>query len=194
MRTRGFFVSNRKGHSNARVTFAHLGLRQPAAAFRSQPAGTVFARSRLRDESGSRLPQSMNHSISSVTVENRRHGDWLAERLFPFSSVSPFLLAPHIRHGFTLGVRLGGRGRRNPLTKRLASTATMPPNRPKGRGGGGACPSCLPRVSAKGRCGRLRATFELPVHRKDASLCLLPRNRRFFGSFRSLWHCARRVA
>jgi hypothetical protein len=50
------------------VTFAHLELRQPAAAFRSQPAGTVFARSRLREESGSRLPQSMNHSISSDTT------------------------------------------------------------------------------------------------------------------------------
>jgi hypothetical protein len=33
---------------------------------------------------GSRLPQSMNHSLSSMTVENRRHGDWLAGRLFPF--------------------------------------------------------------------------------------------------------------
>ena len=40
----------------------------------------------------------------------------------------------------------------------------MPLNRPKGRGGGGACPSHSLRGMAKGRRGRLVATYELPVH------------------------------
>jgi hypothetical protein len=43
----------------------------------------------------------------------------------------------------------------------------MPPNRPKGRGGGGACPSRLPSGSpAKGHRGRLSTTFKLPVHQE----------------------------
>ncbi len=37
-------------------------------------------------------------------------------------------------------VSFTGIGSNKPHTRRSASTATMPPNRPKGRGGGGACP------------------------------------------------------
>lgn len=41
----------------------------------------------------------------------------------------------------------------------------MLPNRPKGRGGSGACPGRSPRGTAKGRCGCLYgAAYELPVH------------------------------
>ena len=36
--------------------------------------------------------------------------------------------------------------------------------------------------------------YHSPSTRKDAFLCLLPRNRRCFGSSRSAWHCAQLVA
>lgn len=58
--------------------------------------------------------------------------------------------------------RSGGWGCESPRSKRLAVTATLPPTRPKGRGGGGACPGSTLRGGAKGRCGRLRATLSTP--------------------------------
>jgi hypothetical protein len=48
--------------------------------------------------------------------------------LFPIPS---FDLAPASPSGLNLGVRFGGRGCESPPTKRLAMTATLPPNRPK---------------------------------------------------------------
>ena len=50
--------------------------------------------------------------------------------LFPYPGICG-LLDAHVRSS--------GWGLKNPRNRRSASTATMPPNRPNGRGGGGAC-------------------------------------------------------
>ena len=89
-----------------------------------------------------------------------------AHDLRPYFAVGNNLLAVQAIATWDVSVHSVGRGIRKPQTQRSASTATMPPNRPNGRGGGGACPGCHLREGAKGHRGRLVATFKLPVHQE----------------------------
>ena len=77
-----------------------------------------------------------------------------------FRAFSTFALATGAGEGLNHRVRFGGWGRRNPRTKRLAMTAHIAAKPTQKAGEAAAHVQAVPpRGAAKGRCGRLSATF-----------------------------------
>jgi hypothetical protein len=95
---------------------------------------------------------SSRHSLRSIS-----NGKWQRH-------VSRFLSCNI--HGFAAFLPSPSRWMRTekPLTRRSASTVTMPPNRPKRSGRRWRMFRPPPRNVAKGHCGRPCAAFSLPVH------------------------------